>query len=186
MRNLDAALSATQLGTQETEDAGRIRELVAQQKQRSEINDRGGAAETESALRQVAAALDPLVAGLHKSLPSAAATTPVPTSPPAADPAQTRAAAALLTKLLADFDPGAVEFIGANQAALRPLLPGDAWRQLEELLHGCAFAEEQAQLLEATRYAEISSLKMGGSPRARLQSFSGSSGASRRTTMNQD
>jgi hypothetical protein len=76
-------------------------------------------------------------------------TTPSSNSSPAADPAQTRAAAAQLTKLLSEFDPGAVEFIEANQAALRPLLPGDSWLQFEKLVQGYAFADAQTQLEEA-------------------------------------
>jgi two-component system, sensor histidine kinase and response regulator len=113
------------------------------------IRDRAAPAETDSALRQVAAALDPLLAQLRNSLPSPEPTVPSPTSPPLADPAQTRTAAAQLTKLLSEFDPGAVEFIEANQAALRPLLPGDSWPQFEKLVQGYAFADAQAQLEQA-------------------------------------
>ena len=113
------------------------------------IRDRAAAAETESALRQVAAALDPLLARLRNSLPSPEPTVPLPTSTAPADPAQTRAAAAQLTKLLSEFDPGAVEFIEANQAALRPLFPGDTWPQFEKLVQGYAFADAQAQLEQA-------------------------------------
>ena len=116
------------------------------------IRDRAAAAETESALRQVAAALDPLLAQLRNSLPSPEPAAPLPTSAAPADPAQTRAAAAQLTKLLSEFDPGAVEFIEANQAALRPLLPGDAWPQFEKLVQGYAFADAQAQLEQALNY----------------------------------
>ncbi|MEI7941111.1 MAG: Hpt domain-containing protein, partial [Verrucomicrobiota bacterium] len=113
------------------------------------IRDRAAAAETEPALRQVAAALDVLLAQLRDSLPSPESTPPSPNSPPSADPAQTRAAAAQLTKLLSEFDPGAVEFIEANQAVLRPLLPGDSWPQFEKLVQGYAFADAQAQLEQA-------------------------------------
>jgi hypothetical protein len=89
---------------------------------------------------------------LRNSLPSPAPTTPLSKSPPPADPAQTRAAAAQLTKLLSEFDPGAVEFIEANQAALRPLLPGDSWPQFEKLAQGYAFADAQAQLEQALKH----------------------------------
>jgi hypothetical protein len=51
----------------------------------------------------------------------------LPPSVPQADPMQTSAAAAQLMKLLAEFNPGAVEFTEANEAALRPLLHGDSW-----------------------------------------------------------
>jgi two-component system, sensor histidine kinase and response regulator len=113
------------------------------------IHDRAAAAETESALRQVAAALDPLLAQLRNLLPSPEPATPSPNSPPPADPAQARAAAAQLSKLLSEFDPGAVEFIEANQAVLHPLLPGDSWPQFEKLVQAYAFADAQAQLEQA-------------------------------------
>ena len=92
-------------------------------------------------------------ARLRNSLPSPAAATPLATSPPAplADPAQTRAAVAQLTKLLSEFDSGAVEFIEANQAVLRWLLPGDSWPQFEKLVEGYAFAEAQVQLEQAAK-----------------------------------
>ena len=116
------------------------------------IRDRAAAAETEPALRQVAAALDPLLAQLRRSLPSPEPTAPLPTSAAPADPAQTRAAAAQLTKLLSEFDPGAVEFIEANHAALGPLLPGDSWPQFEKLVQSYAFADAQANLEQALKH----------------------------------
>jgi hypothetical protein len=117
------------------------------------LRNRAAAAETESALRQVAAALDALVAQLRNWLPSSAVATALPASPPSppAAPAQTLAAAAQLTKLLSEFDPGAVEFIEKNQAALRPLLPADSWAPFEKLVQSYAFAEAQAQLEQALK-----------------------------------
>jgi HPt (histidine-containing phosphotransfer) domain-containing protein len=115
------------------------------------IRDRAATAETESALREVAAALDPLLAQLRNALPSPAPTTPSPASPPAADPAQARAAAAPLTRLLSEFDPGAVELLEANQAVLCVLFRGEAWPQFEKLVQGYAFAEAQAQLEQALK-----------------------------------
>jgi two-component system, sensor histidine kinase and response regulator len=115
------------------------------------IRDRAAAAETEAALRQVATALNPLLAQLRNLLPSPEPTTPSPNSPPPADPALTRAAAAQLTKLLSEFDPGAVEFIETNQAVLRPLLVGESWPQFEKLVEGYAFADAQAQLEQALK-----------------------------------
>jgi hypothetical protein len=116
------------------------------------IRDRAAAAETESALRQVAAALNPLLAQLRKSLPSPESTAPLPTSAATADPAQTRAAAAQLTKLLSEFDPGAVEFIEANQAVLRSLFHGDSWPQFEKFVQSYAFAEAQVHLEQALKH----------------------------------
>ena len=116
------------------------------------IRDRAATAATESALRQVAAALDPLLARLRSALASAESATPAPvppSPPPPPDPAQTRAAVAQLTTLLSEFDPGAVEFIEANQAALRPLFAGDAWPPFEKLVQNYAFADAQTQLEQA-------------------------------------
>ncbi len=51
-----------------------------------------------------------------------------------------------MAKLLSEFDPGAVDFIEAKQEALRPLFPGETWRQFEKLVQNYSFAEAQAQL----------------------------------------
>jgi hypothetical protein len=90
---------------------------------------------------------------LRDSLPPPQTAIPSPPAPPAppADPAQTRVAAAQLTKLLSDFDAGAVEFIEANQAKLRAFFPGDAWPRFEKLVQDFAFADAQAQLEEALK-----------------------------------
>jgi HPt (histidine-containing phosphotransfer) domain-containing protein len=110
------------------------------------IRDRAAAAETEPALRQIAAVLDPLLAQLRNALPSPAPTTPLPTAQPVADPAQARAAAAQLTQLLSEFDPGAADFLEANRTALDGLFVGEAWTKFEQLVQGYSFAEAQAQL----------------------------------------
>ena len=88
---------------------------------------------------------------LRSALPSPAPNTALPTTQPAADPAQTLAAAAQLTKLLSEFDPGAADFLEANQAALSSLFPGDAWPLFEKLVQGYAFAAAQAQLEQALK-----------------------------------
>jgi hypothetical protein len=102
-------------------------------------------------LRQVAASFDPLLAQLRNALPAPAPDMALPTNQPAADPAQSRAAATQLLKLLSEFDPGAADFIEANPAALRSLFPGDAWPQFEKLVQGYAFAEAQTQLEQALK-----------------------------------
>jgi two-component system sensor histidine kinase/response regulator len=115
------------------------------------IRDRAASTEVESAKRQVAVALDPLVGELCGKLSSPAPVAPPPAampSPPVA-PAQARAAAAQLAKLLSEFDPGGAEFIEANQPALSSLFSGDKWLQFEKLVQNYAFAEAQAQLEQA-------------------------------------
>jgi PAS domain S-box-containing protein len=120
------------------------------------IRNRAKAEEVASAKQQVAVVLDPLVEQLKAAPGSMASETPAPTSAPATvNPAQSREAATQLSKLLAEFDPGAADFIEANQAALRPLFAGDGWPQFEKLVQGYAFAEAQAQLEQALKALPI-------------------------------
>lgn len=103
------------------------------------IRERG---EAEAALRQVSAALDPLVKQL-----SAWSTTPTQAAPaPAANPEQARAAAAQLQGLLAGDDFQAVAFFDANQAALSSLFAADSWAEFEATLQSFDFEEAHAQL----------------------------------------
>ena len=120
------------------------------------IRDRAKADAVESAKQQVAAVLDPLVAQLQAISPSAplevrssAFTRSGPTE--GGTPNQMREVAAQLTKLLSEFDPGAAEFLEANQAMLRPLFAGNTWPQFEKLVQGYAFADAQAQLEQALK-----------------------------------
>jgi HPt (histidine-containing phosphotransfer) domain-containing protein len=120
------------------------------------IHDRAGPAALETAKQQVAAALDPLVAQLQVALASALPVIPAPAAAPTvADPAQSRAAAAQLTKLLSEFDPGAADFLVANQAALRSLFADETWPQFEELVQGYSFAGAQTQLVQALKNLPI-------------------------------
>jgi CheY-like chemotaxis protein len=110
------------------------------------------AEEIESAKLQVTAVLDPLVTGLKSALNTAAAELPEPgpASAPVA-PGQSREAALQLAKLLAEFDPGAADFIEANQASLCPLFADGMWPQFEKLVQGYSFADAQTQLESAMR-----------------------------------
>jgi HPt (histidine-containing phosphotransfer) domain-containing protein len=113
------------------------------------IRHRAEAPAVESAMQQVTAAPGPLLTQLRMALSASAAATPGPAATPAAaDPAQTREAAAQLVKLLSEFDPGAVDVLEAHHAALRPLFPDDAWPQFESLVQNYAFADAQAKLEE--------------------------------------
>jgi CheY-like chemotaxis protein len=115
------------------------------------IRDRAEAAAVESAIQRVAIALDPLLAQLQPALESAAAAAPAQVAAPTlpADPAQSRAFAEQLIRLLSEFDPGAADFIEANRSTLSPLFPGDAWTAFEKLVQNYAFAEAQASLEQA-------------------------------------
>jgi len=116
------------------------------------IRERVAPAALEPAKQQVAAVLDPLVAELRAALNSSLPVLPVePVAPGEVNPAQSREAAAQLSKLLSDFDPGAVDFIEVNHQALRPLFPGEAWSQFEQLVQGYSFGDAQARLEQALK-----------------------------------
>jgi two-component system, sensor histidine kinase and response regulator len=116
------------------------------------IRGQAKADEVKSASRKVSAALDPLLSRLQAALASAS---PPPAAAPAAatpvNPAQSREAAAQLGKLLAEFDPGAADFVEANQAALHPLFAGETWTQFEKAVQNYSFAEAQGQLDQAQK-----------------------------------
>jgi two-component system, sensor histidine kinase and response regulator len=109
------------------------------------IRERAKPAEVESAKHALTAVLEPLIAQLGAAVVAPAPKTVAPV-PPTSNPAQTREAAAQLSKLLAEFDPGAADFIEANQAALRPLFAGEGWSHFEKLVQGYSFADAQTHL----------------------------------------
>jgi two-component system sensor histidine kinase/response regulator len=116
------------------------------------IRARAAAGEVDSAKQQVWAALDPLVAALHGALGSPASSAPNSATPVApVNPAECREVAAQLTRLLGEFDPGAVDFIEANNALLRSLFSEGTWAQFEKLVQGYGFAEAQEQLEQALK-----------------------------------
>jgi len=69
--------------------------------------------------------------------------------PGMANPAQTREAAVELARLLAECDPDAVDFIEANQPAMRALFAGETLTQFQTLVQNYAFADAEAQLTQA-------------------------------------
>jgi CheY-like chemotaxis protein len=115
------------------------------------IRSKAPSSEVESAKQQVAAALDPLIAGLNAGLGSPAAKPAAATPAPMVDPAKSRETAAQLSKLLSEFDPGAVDFIEANRAALQPLFHDGTWAEFEKLVQGYSFADAQTQLEQALK-----------------------------------
>jgi two-component system sensor histidine kinase/response regulator len=110
------------------------------------IRSQAPTAEVESAKQQVAAALDPLIAGLNAGLASPAAKPAAATPAPLVDPVKSRETAAQLSNLLSEFDPGAADFIETNRAALQPLFHDGMWAEFEKLVQGYSFADAQAQL----------------------------------------
>ncbi len=116
------------------------------------IRARAEAAQIDAATQQVDAALSPLLAQLRAALNgSAAPPKPQVVSPPV-DPSQARAAASELALLLSEFDPGAVDFIETNHAALRSLFNDETWPQFETTVQNYAFADAQSQLEQALKH----------------------------------
>jgi two-component system sensor histidine kinase/response regulator len=107
------------------------------------LRDGSGADATTQALQQLAGVLDPFLvrlrAAFEMSTTEAAATPAVATT-------HTRAVAAQLTKLFADFDTGAVAFAEENQASLRPAFDAATWDQFQRKTQEFAFADAQALL----------------------------------------
>ena len=56
-----------------------------------------------------------------------------------------------MTKLLSEFDPGAVDFLDTNQAALRSLFTAEAWAQFHKQVQSYSFGDAQAQLEQACK-----------------------------------
>jgi two-component system sensor histidine kinase/response regulator len=123
------------LGARDVQDAAAAAETLL----------RGGSAAdaTSAALAQLAAVLDPLIARLRAAL---AMNTTAAAAAPAVAATHTRAVAAQLTKLFADFDTSAVTFVEENQASLRPAFDAPTWEQFLRHTQGFAFADAQALL----------------------------------------
>jgi two-component system sensor histidine kinase/response regulator len=123
------------LGARDVQDAAAAAETLL----------RGGspADATSAALARLAAVLDPLLARLRAAIDTSTAVT---AAAPAVTAAQTRAIAAKLTKLFADFDTSAVTFAEENQASLRPAFDAATWEQFLRHTQGFAFADAQALL----------------------------------------
>ncbi len=116
------------------------------------IRDRATPKDVESAKEHVAAALDPLTTHLRSVLDRTAPESPRPsTTTTPANPARSLEAAARLTTLLSELDPGATDFVEANHAALRPLFGDGMWPEFEKLVQNYGFADAQAQLDQAVR-----------------------------------
>jgi hypothetical protein len=104
----------------------------------------------EAARQQVAAALGPLIVDVRAALNLVAPEPPAVAAPATpVNAARSREAAAQLTALLSELDPGAADFVETNHAALRPLFEGEAWATFGTLVQGYAFSDAQAQLARA-------------------------------------
>ncbi len=111
------------------------------------IREKAGSADLDAAKQHVAAVLGPLIGQLSSACGSPAAEAVAAQRPAVVvDPVKTREAAARLTGLLSEFDPGAGDFIEENSTVLQPLFPGAHWGEFEKLVQGYGFAAAQAQL----------------------------------------
>jgi CheY-like chemotaxis protein len=115
------------------------------------IRQRASTKDVSSAGAEVAAVLAPLVAALRAALNSTPSASPESSRSVESNPVQSREAAVRLAALLSDLDPGATDFVEANQALLQPLFAAGAWRAFVTLVENYAFADAQAQLEQALK-----------------------------------
>jgi two-component system sensor histidine kinase/response regulator len=126
---------AGNLGARDVQDAAAAVETL--------LRDGSPADATNAALAKLAVVLDPLLARLRAAL---ATSTTAAAAAPAVAATHTRAVAAKLTKLFADFDTSAVTFAEENQASLRPAFDTATWEQFLRHTQEFAFADAQALL----------------------------------------
>jgi two-component system sensor histidine kinase/response regulator len=107
------------------------------------LRDGSPADATRQALEQLAGVLDPLLVRLRAAL-EMNSTAAVDAG--AVSATHTRAIAAQLTKLFADFDTSAVTFAEENQASLRPAFDAATWEQFLRKTQEFAFADAQSLL----------------------------------------
>jgi two-component system sensor histidine kinase/response regulator len=98
---------------------------------------------TRQALEQLAGVLEPLLVRLGAALKM---NTTAAAAAPAVSATQTRAVAAQLARLFADFDTSAVTFAEENQASLHPAFDAATWEQFMRKTQEFAFADAQALL----------------------------------------
>jgi two-component system, sensor histidine kinase and response regulator len=115
------------------------------------IREKAAAAELEAARKRAEAVLEPLVRQLRVALAATANEAAISTVAVTVDAAKSREAATRLNTLLAEFDPGAVDFLEENRALLQPLFAADNWVQLEKSVQAYSFAEAQLQVGEALK-----------------------------------
>jgi two-component system sensor histidine kinase/response regulator len=109
------------------------------------LHEGAGADATNTALEQLAMVVDSFMTRLRSAL--ASITTPASTAAaPAVAPARTRAVAAQLKKLFAEFDASALTFVEENEASLRPAFDSVTWEQFLRQTQQFAFADAQSLL----------------------------------------
>lgn len=117
------------------------------------LRDGSPADAIDTALEQVAVVFDPLLSQLRAAFAIGGTAT---VAAPAVAPAQTRAVAAQLAKLFADFDTSALSFTEENGASLRPAFDAATWDQFLRRTQEFAFADAQALLDRALAHLPAS------------------------------
>jgi two-component system sensor histidine kinase/response regulator len=107
------------------------------------LRERSPADATSQALALLSDVLEPFLARLRAALETS---TTAAAAAPAVSATQTRAVAAQLTKLFADFDTSAVTFAEENESSLRPAFDSGAWDKFLRKTQEFAFADAQALL----------------------------------------
>ena len=113
------------------------------------IRNRAPSEEIDATLKRVEAALVPVVTGLRDALPAPLA--PAAAIGAALDPAEVGAAVTRLTRLLADFDASAIDFIETHGSALQPVFTANAWSRFVQCAQSFAFSDALALLEDAAR-----------------------------------
>jgi signal transduction histidine kinase/CheY-like chemotaxis protein len=114
------------------------------------IRDRAESQEIEVARAHLDAILASVVSDLRNTLTAGGGTLRrSDIIEPAPDPTQSREAIQQLSSLLAQFDPGAADFLETNQSRLRPLFSSELWEQLKKHANAYAFQDCQALIGKA-------------------------------------
>jgi two-component system sensor histidine kinase/response regulator len=113
------------------------------------IRERADPVEVKKGLSGVDTTLRPLLTALVNLSGSEPPETPPPPPLTQMDPAQVRAVAKQLAKLLSEFDASAADFLEKNRSALHSLFSDNSWKTFEKLVQAYAFSEAEAELAKA-------------------------------------
>jgi hypothetical protein len=116
------------------------------------LHDKAEPAQLQALQRQFDAVLTPFVERLRSALGTEAPPVPVPDADAVAtdsDPALRSKVIGQMLRHLANLDAAASQCLETHRGLFAALLPGDAFRLFEQRVQDYAFAEAQAQLLQA-------------------------------------
>jgi two-component system sensor histidine kinase/response regulator len=112
------------------------------------IRERAAAKKVDAALERLSATLDPLV---HLLVQALGTNEPSPRTAAPVDSSAVRDAVVELTRLLADFDAGAVDYVEEHEGALRSLFDEAGWSEFTKRTQGFAFGEALSLLETVSR-----------------------------------